>query len=366
MEFIMGVKNYSGVRKVTRGGKPRLIIDFPYVDKDGKKRRFRRDAKVQMRDAAHNEAKRLMANAAATGDPEPSEEDEKKPSVLTFRSFAEGQWSRDYLPLYKPSTRNRYGQLLTELVELFGGMPLDQVGAAQVRGYAARLTERGASLKGPINLVRTILRSAHEAGLLLAVPVLRGIYQRTEKIPKIYTDREVELLVAKSKGWLQAAIALGGYAGLRVGEVLALEVGDVDLEAGRLFVRRALSDGEVSTTKSGKQRVVPLAAPLVGVLRAAMKDKLPKARVIVRATGKCPLRQNVYTSLRTMQKRLGLQPRSFHSLRHSFCTVLLRTGAHIDIVRRLAGHSDLSVTQRYLHTSGDELAEAVARLGVAR
>lgn len=362
----MGVKNYSGVRREIRGGKPRLIIDFPYKDKNGKKCRFRRDAAVQNREAAHNEAKRLMANAAATGSPEGLDAEQNKPSALTFKAFVEGQWSRDYLPLFKPSTRKHYLQVLRGLIEQLGDIALADLGAAQVRGYAARMKERGVDPGGAVGLVGSILKAAHEAKVIGSVPNLRGIHKRTEKIPLIYSDREVELLVAETTGWLRTAIALGGYAGLRVSEALALEVGDVDLEGQRLVVRRSLSDKEVTTTKSGKERVVPLAPPLIEVLRGALKDKLPKARVINRKTGTYPLRQNVYSALRRAQVKLELQPRSFHSLRHSFCTLLLRTGAHVDAVRRLAGHSDLATTQRYLHTSGDELAEAVARLGKAR
>ncbi len=54
--------------------------------------------------------------------------------------------------------------------------------------------------------------------------------------------------------------------------------------------------------------------------------------------------------------------RSFHSLRHYFCSKLVSCGASIEAVRLLAGHSDLAITQRYVHAQGKELKAAIAKL----
>ena len=66
----MGAKNFTGIRRVKRGGKLRLIIDFRYTDTNGERVRFRRAASVQAREAAVAEAQRLMKHAAETGRPE--------------------------------------------------------------------------------------------------------------------------------------------------------------------------------------------------------------------------------------------------------------------------------------------------------
>ena len=75
-----------------------------------------------------------------------------------------------------------------------------------------------------------------------------------------------------------------------------------------------------------------------------------------------PRRQEVLRLLKAAQKRLGLPTRSFHSLRHDFCSALVRGGASLEAVRTLAGHSDLLTTQRYVHATSDDLVAAVAKL----
>lgn len=60
---------------------------------------------------------------------------------------------------------------------------------------------------------------------------------------------------------------------------------------------------------------------------------------------------------------LGLQERSFHSLRHSFLSRLVRKGASVEAVRLLAGHSSLTVTERYVHATGGDLRRAIGLLG---
>jgi site-specific recombinase XerD len=67
-----------------------------------------------------------------------------------------------------------------------------------------------------------------------------------------------------------------------------------------------------------------------------------------------------------MQERHNLPERSFHSLRHFFCSALVRGGVNVEAVRILAGHSALNVTQRYVHAQAGDLRAAVACIGATR
>ncbi len=169
-------------------------------------------------------------------------------------------------------------------------------------------------------------------------------------------------MLEHADGWLHTAITLAAYAGLRQGEVRALEVQDIDFDRGSLLVRRSMSEDEVTTPKSGHERVVPMLPELKAVLVDATRSKLTRARVVVTISGATPGRSHVLAKLKKLQVRHGLKERSFHALRHFFCSTLIRRGASIEAVRMLAGHSGLAVTQRYVHATGSELESAIAKL----
>jgi site-specific recombinase XerD len=83
--------------------------------------------------------------------------------------------------------------------------------------------------------------------------------------------------------------------------------------------------------------------------------------LVINRAGRTPSRQGVLTALRNVIERHGLPQRSFHSLRHYFCSALLSNGASAEAVRVLAGHGNLAVTQRYAHTNQVELNAAIQR-----
>ena len=166
----------------------------------------------------------------------------------------------------------------------------------------------------------------------------------------------------KTDGWLGGAVALAALAGMRMGEVRALEVQDIDFDAHAIRISRALSGDPSLSPKSGKDRIVPMVPDLEARLLELVRRKLPKARVIVTDSGATPGRSPMLTTFKAMLTRRGLKERSFHSLCHHFIPELVRRGAGLEAVRVLAGHSKLDMTQRYAHATGDDLRAAVDKL----
>jgi hypothetical protein len=111
-----------------------------------------------------------------------------------------------------------------------------------------------------------------------------------------------------------------------MGEARALAVCDVDFKRGQLLVRHALSADEVMPPKSGHERVVPLAPELRTVLEGAVRLRMPLARIIVNERGQTPTRQRVLGAFKRLEQQLGVREWSFHSLRHYFCSALVRRG----------------------------------------
>jgi site-specific recombinase XerD len=138
-------------------------------------------------------------------------------------------------------------------------------------------------------------------------------------------------------------------SGLRVAELCALDVSDVDLGRHRLTV----------WGKGGKQRVAPLGEPAAGALgrwlrdgrEALVTDLTPPGAVFLNARG----RRLTPRDARRVVDRRAASPTHPHALRHTFATHLLDGGADLRVVQELLGHSDLATTQRYTHVSKERL-----------
>lgn len=358
----------TGYRAEQRRDRRVLVIDFTYRDSEGIVRRFKKDASVQTSAGARAEAARLQALAAATGSPEGK--DDRKP-LPTFRAFVEGVWREQWAPRYKPSTRERYDALLNDqgLLAAFGRMHLDEIDAAAVTAYAAKLgvkeRERGKGKRGVqswphTSLVSSILRAAKALGVLAEMPKLPPPGKPKRKLPRCPTDDDVTAIMGAVQGWLRVASALAIYAGLRSGEVRAIEAGDVSLARGEIHVQRAISADQVSTTKSDEDRIVPIAPELDPILREALKGKKRTDRLVLTKNGTTPSRQNILWRLQRTEQRHGVHSWSFHQLRHQFCTSLIRRGANIAAVQAVAGHQDVETTMRYVHAEVSDARRAMS------
>jgi integrase len=357
----VGAKNRLGVRIEDRGGRMILVIDFRYRDRDGRERRYRRDASVQLRAAAAAEAQRLKRLGAERGSLEP------EPAPLTFAEFVRGDFARLVLPRLKPSTRQGYLNLLHApargLLAHLGSRRLDSIGASDVRGIETDVLSRGARPRYAIVCLRTVLRSALELGALSHAPRLPKLPPRSEKLPEAPPRPLIERLLTEARGSLLVAIAIAALAGLRSGEVRALVVGDISLDEQRLRVRRALSAEVTSDPKGRDERVIPMTPLLVALLEPALAGRRKTELVMRNACGLAWTGSALGRCWRRLQRRLGIEPPwHFHQLRHFFATELLRGGAHLEAVRRLLGHKDLAATARYLHASGLDLVSAIAAL----
>jgi integrase len=148
------------------------------------------------------------------------------------------------------------------------------------------------------------------------------------------------------------AVRVAAYAGLRLGELLALRWRDVDLPGAALTISRAISARIEGPTKSGEIRRVPMADQTRQALaRLNQRNNFtsPDDLVFSNALGR-PLDGS---ALRRRYKRArdaaALRPLRWHDLRHTFGSLLIAGGVDIVSVKDALGHSQLSTTSRYLH-----------------
>lgn len=183
--------------------------------------------------------------------------------------------------------------------------------------------------------------------------------QRTFYLPKFLNQAEVETLlaapdVATESGLRDRAILELMYAcGLRVSEVVGLQLRDADIDSGLL----------TTTGKGSKTRRVPIGSSAVEWLKSWLSrrrqiENLDVTNLFVNSLGKPLNRQLIYTMIREYAEKCGLENVSPHTLRHSFATHLVRNRADIRSVQQMLGHADISTTQIYTHITDAHLKKA--------
>ena len=355
------------VRTVTRRGERRQVIDIPYKDASGRPQRYRRDAQVQTRLAALAEERRLLARLGQSGElPKARErEPETTPDPATYSEVVRHYRTTRATTQLKPSTRLTYLSLLDRLLlPRFGDWPIHDVDGRALSELDAELVADGLTPSSRRNVhvvFRAVLRCAADAGMLPDMPKLPRMPKVGRSIMRSMHRDDLDAILAKSGPAAKLAIVLAAFAGLRASEVRGLCWSDVDLKAGTITVRRAVCRGVESTPKSHHARVVPIAGPLLPLLQHAVRRRNSRwSRVALTSKGQPWGESGLRQALSRAQKRAGREGWTFHSLRRFFVTELFRQRASAPAVQALAGHADLSTTQRYAVIEASDLRSTIA------
>lgn len=178
------------------------------------------------------------------------------------------------------------------------------------------------------------------------------------RLPEVLSSREVELLLAAPRGTEaidvrdRAMLELLYATGLRVSELVALKLREVNLTAGYLMTRG----------KGGKERLVPLGESAGRAVTEYLGDarvrlaKGESAFLFLSRLGAPMSRQAFWNIVKKRARGAGIAKEiSPHTLRHSFATHLLENGADLRSVQMMLGHADLSTTQIYTHVTRERL-----------
>lgn len=253
----------------------------------------------------------------------------------------------------------------------FGGMKLDAIGSRQVEQYTARKLkgddEHDALSPKTVKNHQTVLHRmfslARRWGLIRGVPEFAWVKVPKPGIEFLDFEESRRLEAGAEPGWAPM-IGVGLRTGLRHGELLGLRWGDVDLVAGRLFVRQAICRGRVGLPKSGKAREVPLSEEAAALLKAARHDRGPL--VFCDETGAVLTAASCRRPLERACRAAGLRLIGWHVLRHTFASHLVMRGVPMRAVQELLGHATVTMTDRYAHLSPAVGRDAVRALDSPR
>ena len=273
-------------------------------------------------------------------------EDEKHASQNTLSSYLRDlrQFS-EYLDEYRPTDLRKVRQTtVSEYVRWMSGKGKSAAtvmrSLASIKSFYAYLMAQGEVKTNPAKGVE-------------AVKVER-------KFPEILTSREVELFLDQpqcvdAKGYRDHAMLELLYAtGIRVSELIALDVDDVTLSAG--FIR---------CESKGKERIIPLYPAAVKALSDYIKEIRPQliadpdeTALFVNMNGERMSRQGFWKIVKHYQEMAQISKDiTPHTLRHSFAVHLLENGADLHAIQEMLGHADISSTQIYTHVVKKQLKD---------
>jgi integrase len=329
---------------------------------DGRPILERKKCPVQSQTGARAWTQRRELHLARHGDAPPPEE------TPTLERFAE-RWVREYAEANgnKASTVDTKKTInRLHLVPVLGQEKLDSIGEVAVQRLKLHLVKKEPkTIACVLSQLATMLRTAARWGVIAVAPDIE-----LPRVPKpemvFYPFVEWERLVAAAKECgpeVYAFVLLGGEAGLRRGELVALEQDDCN--GGAVVVRRnewrKKGQVAVSTPKGGSSRRIPM-TPRLAAAVAGIKHLRGK-RLLWQVDGKPARISTLQSWLEKATRRAGLEvSRDIHRLRHTFCSHLAARGAPIKAIQTLAGHSDIATTARYMHLAPGGTESAIALL----
>ena len=275
-----------------------------------------------------------------------------------------------YLSDEKHSSRNTVSSYLRDTTQFaeylhnYCDIDLREADSAAVQDYMDWMLSHGksaASVTRFLASVKSFYSYMVAAGELKKNPAQGVAAAKVErKYPEILTAQEVELFLEQpecvdAKGFRDHAMVEVLYAtGIRVSELIALDIGDLNLPAG--FIR--CSNGK-------KERIIPLYHGAVKALQDYIKGVRPQliadteeTALFVNMNGERMSRQGFWKIIKHYQEKAGIQKDiTPHTLRHSFAVHLLENGADLRAIQEMLGHADISSTQIYTHVIKNQLKD---------
>lgn len=243
-------------------------------------------------------------------------------------------------------------------------MELLQCAQEHIERYIAYMTGRGksaASVARSVASLKSFYSYLLSQGVVRSNPAKHTAAVRTErKLPQILSGKEVDLFLEQPqcvdpKGYRDHAMLELLYAtGIRVSELIGLNVEDVNLPAGLI---RCVS--------RGKERIIPLYAAAVKALTDYVRDIRPQLvltprepALFVNMSGERMSRQGFWKIVKYYQEKAQIDKDiTPHTLRHSFAAHLLENGADLRSIQEMLGHADISSTQIYSHMVKQKLQD---------
>lgn len=250
---------------------------------------------------------------------------------------------------YSNNTIRTYTSEFLHLLQLIGNKNVNELNSKKLKDYflycVNELEMKERKINGKINAIKFYFEKVlHQPKMFFDIP-------RPKKpltLPKMLSKTDIKKLfnvVTNQKHLLALQLSYG--MGLRVSEVVALKITNIDSKRMQVHIQNA---------KGKKDRYVNLPHTILDLLREYYKTYLPKYWLFEGQYGGHYSARSIQAVFKRAMKKAGINKKvGVHGLRHSYATHLLESGADLRFIQELLGHNSITTTQLYTHVSNSSI-----------
>lgn len=309
-------------------------------------------------------------------------------------------WLTDWLqrivrPTCKASTAANYtSYIYKHILPILGDYLLDELEPAMIQYFIQYQLQYGRTDNpGPLsvktvqeyrNMLHLALQKAVEEGYLQTNPCQNVRVQRDDRkeIRTLKVSEQEELTKDIDTTWKPSShipILLGMFGGMRIGEIAGLQIKDIDLKERLIHIERSLNrfskQGKCplsySTTKNGKNRIVPMNEDLYKALSHYLETmpeeyKKADAPLFITSRGNVMEPRMISYHFHRLMKQHHLEELHFHCLRHTFATRALEANMNIKVCSKILGHASTQITADiYTHVTTFQMEKEIQKMNMA-
>jgi integrase len=283
----------------------------------------------------------------------------------TFEQFAQ-RWFDDYVMSNNKTSEQRTKKyiLVGSLIPFFGSIPIGEITSHLIERYKAQMAKNGVTnktIKNRLTVLNKCLATAYEWLLLEGAPP-------KVKWPKCSSCRtdylspdECELLLRYADGVTYEMLLTAIRTGMRQSELKGLQWSSIDWQTQSVAVRHTYCEftKSLGSPKSNRERHIPLD---VDVYELLFRRKKSTGYIFLDDGGKPFSHKRLTKQLTAVCQKARLRRITWHTLRHTFGSLLIMRGVPVPAVSTLMGHSNVATTMRYIHLAPSTLRKAIDML----
>lgn len=275
------------------------------------------------------------------------------------------KFEKEYLDYIHPTKSKSYVESISfsfrQFISFCSDIPLNEIDNRTIDKFITSTfsrTQRGAHLF--YRTLKAAFNKAIEWNYIESNPFTKMKFPKLAKsFPAFISEDELLIILANTPyQYLKDIFTVGFYTGLRLGEIINMQWSWIDFFTNQITVK--CSDDFL--TKSKKERIIPMSEKVKSILigRFNIAVHQPNEVVFYRIKGRKLHQETISKQFKDAVRKSNLNERiHFHSLRHSFASLLVQRGVSLYVVKELLGHEDLTTTQIYSHLQQQNLRDAV-------